>query len=172
MTGDAGTDWFDDDDRLAEELAQALRSDAPGPDGAAMVIAGYDIVMADTIEADLLHDSATDELAAVRSGPTEVRMLTYALPGDEDGDGPADLEIEFEVVDGRVIGHVEPPSGGHVHLEQPSNPSRMVSSVAPDEQGSFEFVLRSPATFRLRYLDEAGRSVATGWLDGPHPLGR
>ncbi len=170
--------WFDDDDRLAEELAVALRADRPAPSATAdigaetggdaeagitaMLMAGYDIVMADTVEAALVHDSSTDELAAVRSGDAGARMLTYAVYD-------RDLEIEFELVDGRVVGHVDPPEGGRINLEQPANADRMVETIEPDELGSFEFLLRSPATFRLRYVDAAGRSVATTWLDGPHP---
>ena len=161
------SNWFDDDDRLAEELAVALRADLPAPDTAAdtrsMLMAGYDIVMADTVEATLVHDSATDELAAVRSGDAGARMLSYAVYD-------RDLEIEFELIDGRVVGHVDPPEGGRINLEQPANADRMVETVEPDDLGSFEFVLRSPATFRLRYVDSMGRSVATAWLDGPHDL--
>jgi hypothetical protein len=160
MAGDRT--WYDDDDALAEELAVALREDTEqGPDRVAMLMVGYDIVMADTLEADLIHDSAIDEVAAVRS-TTEARMLTYrALDGD--------LEIEVEIVDGSVIGHVEPCNGGTVRLEQPAIDRAPVVEVEADEHGSFEFVLRSAATFRVRYVDATGRSVATPWLDGPHP---
>lgn len=157
--------WYDDDEQLAEELAVALQADAPSPDGLAMVMAGYDIVMTDTIEADLVHDSATDELVAVRSADTSTRMLSYT-------EADSDLEIEFEIVDGRVIGHVDPPDGGQVQLEQPANTDRMVTVVEPDAIGSFEFDLTSPGTFRLRYVDRSRRSVATGWIDGPHQTRR
>lgn len=153
--------WYEDDDRLAEELAVALRADGPSPDATSMMMAGYDIVMTDTIEADLVHDSATDELAAVRSADTDTRMLSYT-------EADSELEIEFEIVDGRVIGHVDPPDGGQVQLEQPANTDQMVTVVEPDAIGSFEFVLNSPGTFRLRYVDRSRRSVATGWIDGPH----
>ncbi|MEM9562928.1 MAG: hypothetical protein AAGA93_09940 [Actinomycetota bacterium] len=168
MTADRPDAWYDDDEVLAAELAMALRTeiepDGPDPERTAMLMLGYDLVMTDTIEADLTHDSATAELAAVRSGETSERMLTYMANGG--------LEIEFEVYNGRVTGHVEPANGGQVLLEQPVNAERTVQSAEPDTTGSFEFVLRSPTTFRLRYVDEDGRSVATGWLDGPHPLGR
>lgn len=155
--------WYDDDDTLAEELAVALRADTrPGPDGVAMLMAGYDIVMADTVEADLVHDSAVDEVAAVRS-TTEARMLTYrALDGE--------LEIEVEIVDGTVVGHVEPGTGGTVRLEQPAVGRAPAMEVEADEHGSFQFVLRSSGTFRVRYVDRSGRSVATPWIDGPHPI--
>lgn len=158
--------WFDDDDRLSEELAVALRSTStssgqPAAEVTAMLMAGYDIAMVDTVEADLQHDSATGELATVRSADTDTRMLTYTEPESE-------LEIEFEIVAGRVVGHVDPPDGGQVQLEQPANTTRMVTVVEPDALGSFEFVLSSPGTFRLRYVDRSKRSVATGWVDGPH----
>ncbi len=168
MTVERPAAWFDDDDRLAEELAVALRTgvepNGPDRDRVAMLMTGYDLVMTDTIEAALAHDSATAELAAVRSGETAERLLTYVAYGG--------LEIEFEVFGGRVTGHVEPVSGGQILLEQPGNAERAVYSAEPDVTGSFEFVLRSPTTFRLRYVDDDGSSVATGWLDGPHPLGR
>lgn len=160
-----GATWYDDDDRLAEELAAALRGDGPSAEAVDMMMAGYDIVMTDTIEADLVHDSATDELVAVRSADTSTRMLSYT-------EADSDLEIEFEIVDGRVIGHVDPPDGGQVQLEQPANTDRMVTVVEPDAIGSFEFDLTSPGTFRLRYVDRSRRSVATGWIDGPHQTRR
>ncbi len=163
-TPTSGT-WYDDDDRLAEELAVALRADGPQPEATSMLMAGYDIVMTDTIEAELTHDSATDELVAVRSTETDTRMLSYT-------EADSELEIEFEIVDGRVIGHVDPPDGGQVQLEQPANTTQMVTVVEPDAIGSFEFVLHSPGTFRLRYVDRSRRSVATGWIDGPHQTRR
>lgn len=169
--------WYDDDDRLAEELAVALRTNVadeadrgPDADVTAMLVAGYDIVMTDTIEADLVHDSDVDELAAVRSGDLGARMLTYAEPetGSEGSVQPG-VEIAFEIVDGRVVGHIDPPTVGRVLLEQPTNGREMVVGTEPDDLGSFEFELRNPSTFRLRYIDADGRSVATAWLDGPHP---
>ncbi|MEL6983020.1 MAG: hypothetical protein AAFO29_11405 [Actinomycetota bacterium] len=164
-TNEPGTTWYDDDDRLAEELAVALRGDGPAPESIDMMMAGYDIVMTDTVEADLVHDSDTDELVAVRSADTSTRMLSFS-------EAETDLEIEFEIVDGRVIGHVDPPDGGQVQLEQPANTDQMVTVVEPDTIGSFEFTLTSPGTFRLRYVDRSRRSVATGWIDGPHSTRR
>lgn len=163
MTAEAA--WYEDDDTLAAELALALRGDrSADPDRTAMLMAGYDIVSADVLEADLVHDSAVDEVAAVRSAATGARMLTYTALG-------GDLEIEVEIVDGRVVGHVEPFAGGTVRLEQPALSRSPAVEVEPDGLGSFDFVLRSPATFRIRYVDRSGRSVATPWLDGPHPTG-
>lgn len=155
--------WLDDDG-LADELAVALRDGTrPSPDRVAMVMAGYDIVMADAIEAELVFDSAVDELAAVRSDEAGARMLTYA-------EAQGEAEIDFEIVDGRIVGHIDPPSGGVVRLEQPTLDGPGEAEVEPDDLGSFELELRSPATFRLRYVDATGRSVVTGWLAGPHPL--
>jgi hypothetical protein len=152
--------WFDDDDRLAEELASALDGERPPVDQAAMLMAGYDIVMTDTAEASLVHDSAVDEIAAVRSDEAGARMLAYA--GD-------DVEIELEVVEGRIVGHVDPPTGGTVALDQPTIAGPATTEVEVDELGAFEFELRHGGSFRLRYTDASGRSIATGWVDGPHP---
>lgn len=152
--------WFDDDDRLAEELATALDSERPDPEQATLIMAGYDIVMADTVEAILVHDSDTDELVAVRSGEAGARMLSFAVD---------DVEIEFEMIDGRIVGHVDPPGGSTVSLDQPTLTGPSTTDTEPDELGAFEFDLRHVGTFRLRYRDPSGRSVATGWVDGPHP---
>ncbi len=154
--------WSDDDDVLAEELALALHEGPPSPDRVAMIMTAYDIANLDTLEAALTHDSATGELAAVRSEDAGARLLTYTT--DES------VEFDFEIVDGRIVGHVAPPAGGAIHLDQPFGPSA-VPEVEIDDLGGFEFVLGSSSAFRLRYVDGQGRSVATGWLDGPHPTG-
>ena len=154
---------FADDDRLAEELATALQGERPGPEQAALLMAGYDIVTMDTVEAALVHDSDVDELAPVRSAEAGARMLAFTA---------ADVEIDFEVVDGRIIGHVEPPSGGVVFLDQPTVAGPSTVETEPDDLGAFEFELRHPGTFRLRYTEASGRTVATGWVDGPHPTRR
>jgi hypothetical protein len=152
--------WYDDDDRLVEELAVALRDRRPGPEQTGMIMVGYDIVMTDTVEAVLVHDSDSVEPAAVRSAVVGARMLSFAADG---------VQIEFELVDGRIVGHVDPPDGGSVALDQPTTTGPATTETAPDDLGAFEFDLRHPGTFRLRYRHPSGRTVATGWIDGPHP---
>ncbi len=151
--------WFDDDDRLTEELGLALAEHGPTPEQAEMLMVGYDLVMGDTLEAALIHDSGAETLATVRSATDGARTMAYAVD---------DVEIEFELIGGRVVGHVDSPRPGTIRLEQPTLTGPAVDEVAPDDLGSFEFPLRLPATFRLRFVDEAGRSIATGWIDGPH----
>jgi hypothetical protein len=155
------TPWFERDEQLLEELGLALAEEGPNPDRVDMLMAGYDIVMADTLEAALVHDSATDELAAVRSESASARMMTF------EGEG---FEFEFEVVDGRVVGAIDPPESGVIHLEQPTSSSDgpLTTQVEVDDLGAFEFPLRRPGTFRLRFVAADGRSVATAWIDGPH----
>lgn len=152
--------WFDGDEQLLEELGQALAEAAPAPEQADMLMVGYDLVMSDTLEAALIHDSAVDATAAVRSDTAGARMMAFAL---------GELEIEFELVGGRVVGHIDPPEDGVMYLEQPTLGDIAIDEVRPDDLGSFEFPLRLAATFRLRFVNDAdGRSIATGWIDGPH----
>lgn len=151
--------WFEDDDQLLEELGRALAESATTADQSEMLMVGYDIVMSDTLEAELIHDSDVDALAAVRSDTAGARMLAFALDN---------LEIEFELVGGRIVGHLDPPQDGSMYLEQPTLTGPAIDQVTPDDLGAFEFPLRLPATFRLRFVDSAGRSVATGWIAGPH----
>ncbi len=155
------TPWFEGDDQLLEELGQALAQDGPNPEQVEMLMAGYDIVMADTLEAALIHDSASDELAAVRSETADARMLAFA-------DDEIEFEFEFELVAGRVVGHIDPPQPGTIYLEQPTMSGPTVDEATPDDLGAFEFPLRDSGTFRLRFVGADGQSVATGWIDGPH----
>lgn len=152
------TSWFDGDEQLLEELAIA-RAEETDPPPVEMLMVGYDMVFADTLEAALLHDSDVDELAAVRSETAGARMLTYQADG---------IEIDFELVGGRVVGHIDPPQDGVMVLEQPTTGEPVADEVTPDDLGSFEFPLRRPTTFRLRFVRQSGPSVTTDWLDGPH----
>lgn len=153
------TPWFEGDEQLLEEVGQALSEGGPNPEQVEMLMAGYDIVMADTLEAALLHDSASDELAAVRGETAEARMLAFA--GEE-------IEFEFELVEGRIVGQIEPAQAGTLFLEQPTSTGPAIAQTEPDDLGSFEFPLRDAGTFRLRFVGSDGQSVATGWIDGPH----
>lgn len=157
--------WFEDDDQLLEELTQARVDDKPDPAQAEMLMIGYDMVMADTLEAALLHDSDVDATAAVRSEEAGARMLTY---------GSDELEIDFELVDGMIVGHIAPPQDGRMLLEQPTagQETDRTEPVEPDELGSFEFTMRHPGTFRLRFVRPDGQSITTDWLDGPHQTRR
>lgn len=149
--------WFTEDGRLMEELRSALVEDAP-PAPLGMLMAGYEIVMADTVPATLVHDSAVDEVAAVRSGLADARLLTFEADG---------LAVEFELHGGRIIGHIDPPRPGVMHLDQPTETEGR-DPVTPDDLGAFEFDLRAPGSFRLRFVDDAGVATSTGWVDGPH----
>jgi hypothetical protein len=151
--------WFENDDQLLEELALARAETAPDPSQVELIMVGYDMVMADSLEAALLHDSAIDATAGVRSESIGARMMTFAL---------GELSFEFELLAGRVVGYLSPPQDGKMLLEQPTITGPSVEEVTPDDLGSFEFAMRHPATFRLRFVDAGGRSVATGWIDGPH----
>lgn len=153
------TNWFDGDEQLLEELGSALAEEGPPPEQAGMLLVGYDIVMADTLEAALVHDSDVDATTAVRSDEAGARMLTFAVD---------DTEIEFELIEGRIVGHIDPPRDGTMYLEQPTITGPATDEVTPDDLGAFEFPLHLPTTFRLRFVDADGRSIATGWLDGPH----
>ena len=153
------TAWFEDDDQLLEELAVARAETAPDPAQVELLMVGYDMVMVDSLEAALIHDSAVDATAGVRAESIGARLMTFAL---------GELAFEFELVEGRVVGHLSPPQDGTMLLEQPTITGPAVDETTPDDLGSFEFALQRPATFRLRFVDANGQSVATGWIDGPH----
>ncbi|MEM9655079.1 MAG: hypothetical protein AAGA65_23510 [Actinomycetota bacterium] len=158
------TSWFDDDDQLLEELAVA-RSEEVAPPPVEMLMVGYDMVFADTLEAALLHDSDIDELAAIRSEEAGARMLSYRVERDDGNNEP--LTIDFELVGGRIVGHIDPPQEGVMVLEQPTATPPATVETTPDDLGSFEFPLHHSATFRLRFVG-TGLPVTTPWLDGPH----
>ncbi|MEM7275942.1 MAG: hypothetical protein AAF547_22895 [Actinomycetota bacterium] len=157
--------WFDGDDRLLEELRVALTTEdqtganrAPQPPPVDMLMAGYDIVMADTVEAALTNDSAVDQVAAVRSDLAGARLLSFEADG---------LTVDVELDGGRIVGHIDPPRPGTVHLDQPTA-ATPTDPVEPDDLGGFEFELASSGSFRLRFVDDAGAATATAWVDGPH----
>lgn len=162
------TPWFEDDNQLLEELGLALADrESPSADAERieMLMVGYDLVMGDQaieglIEAALVSDSAAGDLAGVRSVVDEPRLLSYAADG---------FEIEFELTAGRIVGQVVPPLSGRLLVDQPAAPGSAAVEVAIDDLGGFELELRHPGTFRLRLVGDDGRSVVTGWIDGPHP---
>ena len=147
--------WFESDEQLLEELGRSLTDGEPDAEKIDMLMAGYDIVMADSVHAALVNDSHVDEGAAVRGEATGPRMLTFSADA---------TEIDIELVDGRIMGRLSPTQEGTVYLDQLSSPAH----VEPDDLGGFEFELRSPATFRIRFVTAGGHSIATAWIDGPH----
>lgn len=157
------TSWFDDDDELLAELAGALDDRGTDDERVDMLLTGYDLVTAEpvfpSVEAEVVHDSAVGDLAAVRDLDEGPRLVSFAT--DE-------VEIEFEVADGRVTGQVDPAVSGRLVLEQPAA-TPAASEVARGQLGPFDFELRHSGTFRLRLILGADdRSIVTGWVDGPH----
>ncbi len=150
--------WFDGDEQLLEEVGKALAEEAPGPEQAELLMAGYDLVMSDTLEAALMHDSAISAGAVRSEGGS--RMVSFAL---------GEIGLDFELVGGRIVGQLDPPEEGVMYLEQLTAADVVRNEVSPDDLGAFEFELRLPNTFRLRFVfADDGRSIATGWIDGPH----
>lgn len=137
------------DDRMLEFLKDALDADSGvTEDTIDMLMTGYDIVQADTVEAGMIFDSFAD--AAVRGGTGVARQLRF-----EHGETVIDLELDD--LERRLAGHFEPP-GGRGSLEQIDGTTE-ISAPA----GSFDLTVEGLGPFRVNY-EVDGDSVVTAWL--------
>lgn len=106
--------------------------------------------------AELLHDSALDAGAAVRSGGSddeaEPRSLSF-------GSGGLALEVEYDGTD--VVGQVVPPAEASLHLHQPDG-GEVVVEV--DAAGFFRVpdVATGPTRFVARFAD---RTLTSPWVN-------
>ena len=118
--------------------------------------AGYTWRTVDAELAELVFDSAFDELVGVRGADEATRQVTFRAPG---------VEIEVAVLSGgarRIIGQLVPPQQAEVQLRFGSE-SRSVES---DHLGRFTFhdVPAGPVSLRCVYGEGGASVVQTDWM--------
>lgn len=142
------------DDELIAELAEALKvADPVPPLLTELAKAGHDMRSIDAEYAELVFDSAVEELAGVRSD-SSTREVTFRAPG---------VEIEVAVVDDdrrRIIGQLVPPQEAKMILQHRGGSYEVES----DSLGRFTFdeVPTGPIGLRCVYGD--GHVVQTDWV--------
>lgn len=144
------SDWADmDDDELTAALAAAVaEGDAVSDRRRQAARAAFTWRSVDAELAELLHDSALDAGAAVRSGAAdEPRSLSFASGG---------LALEIEVDDDVVMGQVLPgsaPTTAATVTVQPAEGAEVSAEV--DSAGFFrvEGVAPGPTRFVARAAD-------------------
>ncbi len=143
-------DRIPSDDELLQYLKDSLDNSVEVTDDAIdMLMAGYDIVHADTIEAELTFDSLA--AVGVRSGDGGLRQLRF-----EHGSVRIDVDLNDTAL--TCTGRVE-PVGGALQLEQIGG----VRDVEVSTGGAFDEVVEGVGPFRLTYEVE-GVTVSTDWM--------
>jgi hypothetical protein len=140
-----------DDERLLAALGEVLAADEPlAADTAALVEReAFAFRSVDAELAELLYDTAVEEVAGVRGGGP--RSLSFAIAGHE-------LDVELQP-DDTIVGRVSPPDVD-VSVESPSG----TLDVQLDRLG--RFIAAVPGT-RLRFLLSAAasaRRIVTPWI--------
>lgn len=154
-------DWDDmTDDELSAELAAAVAEESAVSERRREAArAAFTWRTVDEELAELLHDSALDAGAAVRSVDT-VRTLAYGTDG---------MTLELEVHLGSVLGQVIPegaaaaPLGGgtaKVGLHRPSGPDQ---STHADVNGFFRLDAVAPGPVRFT-VETGGIRLVTPWV--------
>ena len=148
-----------DDDELMALLGEAVAEEAAVSERRRTAArAAFTWRSVDAELAELLHDSALDAGAAVRSGVSEPRTLSFGHSGLT-----LEVEVDGETLLGQVIGTgsaasaVEPAS---VLLERPE--ADALSAVA-DAAGFFR--LEGVRTGTVRFVvEQGGWSLTTPWV--------
>jgi hypothetical protein len=150
--------WWVDDDRLLQELGEALRH-GEVPDS--FVVAGKLAYPFDDLDAELaalLYDSAADRTPATAGTRSDelasLRQLTYRA-------ARAGVEIELGVAEDAIVGQVVPPQAATVEVD-PARGER--TTVTVNEAGGFVVRPIPPTPFRLRFRLPAGVMVVTDWV--------
>lgn len=142
------------DDQLQELLAEALAAADPVPDH--VVHAAKEAYTWRTIDAELaelVFDSANQELAGVRSSET-ARQVTFRAPG---------VEIEMMVMaEGtrRLVGQLVPPQQAVVELHYGDS----VRETATDPLGRFSFVDVPTGPVQVAVITSDDSRVLTEWM--------
>ena len=147
---------FEPADRPLEELLrEVLDEESRLSEGFVdLVMAGYDLALADDIVAELTQDTDMGiGMAPVRSPDVGSRLITFRAP---------EFRFVFEIAGDpiEVAGSIEPPMPGIIVFEQAGHSS--TAQLA--ELGEFEFRLPATTPFRLRYIGASGVSVSTDWI--------
>ena len=114
---------WDDDERLMDDLAQAVRDAAP----LARTIAGdaeaalsWRTIDEELLLASLTFDSSLEPVREARAGPGEGRVLVFTSPP---------LSVEIEVLADQVVGQILPPGEGEIVVETPDGDVIAIRSV-------------------------------------------
>jgi hypothetical protein len=145
---------WDDDDRLLEDLAEAVRGTQPLADTIAAQAEGvlsWRTIDEDLLQASLTFDSSLEAVAATRADPGQTRLLVFSS---------TPLSMELEVTQDEVVGQILPPGPGEIHVETPDGTEY---SVSADESGFFELPSVPADAVRLRCDTATGR-VVTDWV--------
>ena len=145
---------WDDDGRLLDDLADALRAAEP----LAGVIAEYGkgayawrTVDRDLLRASLSFDSALETAPEQRSYPGDARVLTFTA---------SPLSLELEIMPDQVAGQIVPPGTGEIRVETADG---VTFHVEADEAGFFVLPGVPRGTVRLR-CDTAAARLVTDWI--------
>lgn len=148
---------WDDDDRLLEDLAAAVRATEPLAHTIAEHAEGalsWRTIDDDLLLASLTFDSsmATSGLAAeVRADSAADRVLVFTS---------TPLSVELEVVRAEVVGQILPPSAAEIRVETADGTTY---DIVVDESGFFELPALPAGAMRLRCDTATGR-VVTDWV--------
>lgn len=145
---------WDDDERLLEELAEAVRDTQPLADTIAAQAEGvlsWRTIDEDLLQASLTFDSSLEAAAETRADPGQTRLLVFTS---------TPLSMELEVNQGEVVGQILPPGPGEIHVETQEGTEY---SVSADESGFFELPSLPADAVRLRCETATGR-VVTDWV--------
>ena len=149
-------DNLNDDELMAEVAAAVAEEAAVSERRRTAARAAFTWRTVDAELAELLHDSALDAGAAVRSGSDGPRTLSFRR---------AAVTVEVEVEGETVLGEVIDESGGDaaapatVTLQRPDADDR---SVAADAAGFFRFDGVEPGSVRFVVV-RAGWTLTTPW---------
>ncbi|HEY0934298.1 MAG TPA: hypothetical protein VGD91_11210 [Trebonia sp.] len=145
---------WDDDRRLLDDLAGALRATEP----LAGVIAefgkgayAWQTVDRDLLRASLSFDSALEPAVEQRSDSADARVLTFTA---------SPLSLELEIMPDQVAGQIVPPGTGEIRVETADG---VTFQVEADEAGFFVLPGVPHGTVRLR-CDTAAARLVTDWI--------
>ncbi len=145
---------WDDDERLLEDLARAVRDTAPlagriADHGEAAL--SWRTIDEELLLASLTFDSSLEQVRETRAGTGEGRVLVFTSPP---------LSVEIEVLADQVVGQILPPGEGEIVVETPDGAQRRVSA---GESGFFVLPEVPEGPVRLRCDTSTGR-VVTSWV--------
>lgn len=155
------TNWDElTDDELMSALAEAVTETAPEvvDRRRAAAQAAFTWRTIDTELAELLHDSALEAGAAVRSAAEGPRSLSFGRSGLT-----LEIEIDGEQVLGEVIGEGSAASGEAVAVVVLRRPDADDVTVEADAAGFFRFSDVGPGSVRFE-VTRGEWSLTTPWV--------
>jgi hypothetical protein len=146
-----------DDDAFMDHLrAVAAEADPPPELTVLAARAAFATRRLDEELAELVLDSA-DGFTSVRSGDTEVRVLSFEI-----GDVTVEVQVQDTDHGHELRGLVDGARPGTVTIE--SGASTDTLSVPVDEEGWFGAAPIRPGPMRLRLTTPGGPTVVTTWV--------